>query len=247
MSKRLSLCGICHAFGLDEVLRDVALEVNEGEVVALVGPSGCGKTTLLNMAADLLHPDEGRVESSFERSACLFQEPRLLPWKRTRDNIGWGLKARGVARTVRDARTRSLAVEVGLSRSDLEKFPHELSGGMRQRVSLARALAVQPDLLLLDEPFSALDIGLKRELHQLLLDEITRRQLSVLFITHDLMEAVRLADRILVLSANPGQLVYGFRNGRPAAQRDLQYQYTTTASLLAEPEVDRAFSSRSGN
>jgi NitT/TauT family transport system ATP-binding protein len=115
---------------------------------------------------------------------------------------------------------------------------------MRQRVSLARALAVRPDLLLLDEPFSALDIGLKRELHELLLDEIANRQLSVLFITHDLMEAVRLADRILVLSTNPGQVIHTYCNARHADERDLEYQYATTACLLSQPAVDSAFTSR---
>ena len=244
MSKQLELSGINHAFGLDEVLRDVDIQVREGEVVALVGPSGCGKTTLLNMAANLLQPDQGQVMNNFKQPACLFQEPRLLPWKRTRENIGWGLKARGVARGTRDTRVRALAAEVGLARSDLEKFPHELSGGMRQRVSLARALAVRPDLLLLDEPFSALDIGLKRELHELLLDEIANRQLSVLFITHDLMEAVRLADRILVLSTNPGQVIHTYCNARHADERDLEYQYATTACLLSQPAVDSAFTSR---
>ena len=240
-TRRLRYDGVGHAFGLAEVVADVNLVVEENEVVALVGPSGCGKTTLLNMALDLLEPTEGAVHNEFDRAACLFQEPRLLPWKRARDNIAWGLKARRVGRAERDGRAERLAVEMGLTADDLDKFPYELSGGMRQRVALARALVVRPELLLLDEPFTALDIGIKRDLHDLLLGEIAQRSLTVLFITHDLMEAVRLADRILVLASDPGRIVYAHASPRPAAQRNLDYQYATTASLLAEPAVAAAF------
>ncbi|GAB4355896.1 MAG: ATP-binding cassette domain-containing protein [Gammaproteobacteria bacterium] len=242
-NRRLQLKDVNHSFGMTEVVSDINLVVRESEVVALVGPSGCGKTTLLNIAADLLKPNEGTVRNDFRRSACLFQEPRLLPWKRARENIAWGLKALRIARTERDQRASLLASEVGLSREDLTKFPHELSGGMRQRVALARALAVRPELLLLDEPFSALDVGSKRDLHDLLLREIAQRDLTVLFITHDLMEAVKLADRILVMTAGPGRIVYAHANSRTPEERDLDYQYTTTAALLSEPIVAAAFRS----
>lgn len=243
LNKRLFLSDITHAYGFDRVLDGVNVLVNAGEVVALVGPSGCGKTTLMNMAAYLIEPDKGDVYNGFETTSVLFQDPRLLPWKRSGDNIAWGLKARGIGRAERLERAKKLAADVGLKKSDLDKFPHELSGGMRQRVAMARALVVRPELLLLDEPFSALDIGLKRELHELLLDEISQRSLTVLFITHDVMEAVRLADRILVFEANPGTIVYTYTNQLPASQRDLEYQYTTTAGLLSEPVVDSAFTS----
>ncbi|MCG8425912.1 MAG: ABC transporter ATP-binding protein [Chromatiales bacterium] len=246
VKRTLALNGITHAFGLDEVLSGIDITVAEGEVVALVGPSGCGKTTLLNMAADLLEPDTGSVRNDFTATACLFQEPRLLPWKRTLENIAWGLKVQGVGRCEREQRAVQMATDVGLAEQDFTKFPHELSGGMRQRVALARALAVRPQLLLLDEPFSALDIGLKRELHELLLTEIGQRSLTVLFITHDLMEAVRLADRILVLAADPGRIVHTYNNQRAPQQRDLDYQCSTTAALLNESVVDSAFSSTLG-
>ena len=242
-NRRLQLKDVNHSFGITEVVSDINLVVREGEVVALVGPSGCGKTTLLNMAADLLEPTAGTVSNDFQRSACLFQEPRLLPWKRARENIAWGLKSLRIARTERDQRASKLASKVGLSREDLTKFPHELSGGMRQRVALARALAVRPELLLLDEPFSALDVGIKRDLHDLLLREIAQRDLTVLFITHDLMEAVKLADRILVMTAGTGRIVYAHANSRAPEERDLDYQYTTTAALLNEPIVAAAFRS----
>ncbi len=241
--RRLQFKDVSHTFGINEVVSTISLIVRESEVVALVGPSGCGKTTLLNMAAGLLEPNEGAVRNNFDRTACLFQEPRLLPWKRARDNIAWGLKSLRVSRAERETRVERLAAEVGLTRGDLNKFPHELSGGMRQRVALARALAVRPELLLLDEPFSALDVGIKRDLHELLLREIAQRALTVLFITHDLMEAVKLADRILVLTAEPGRIVYAHASSRVPAERDLDYQYATTASLLNEPIVTAAFRS----
>src|SRR5690606_532031 len=122
------------------------------------------------------------------------QEPRLMPWKTALDNIALGLKALGIPKPVRRRRAAELGRRMGLSRDDLAKYPHELSGGMQSRVALARALATRPDLLLLDEPFAALDIGLKTELYELLSEQIERFNTAVLMITHDLMEAVRLAD-----------------------------------------------------
>ena len=240
-SRCLDLEDVSHSFGLNEVVSGVSLTVRENEVAAMVGPSGSGKSTLLNLAAGLLVPTGGAVRNDFERSACLFQEPRLLPWKRARDNIAWGLKARRMPRTRRDERARRLACQMGLTVNDLAKFPYELSGGMRQRVALARALVTHPELLLLDEPFSALDVGIKRDLHELLLQEIARRSLTVLFITHDLMEAIRLADRILVLTGQPGRIVYSHVCSVPPAERDVEFQYAATASLLAVPEVAAAF------
>lgn len=237
----LELADVTHAFGLTEVISGASLTVGENEVAALVGPSGCGKTTLLNMAAGLLTPSGGAVRNGFDRSACLFQEPRLLPWKRACDNIAWGLKAQGIPYAERDGRARRLAHDMGLTVNDLAKFPYELSGGMRQRVALARALVTHPELLLLDEPFNALDVGIKRDLHELLLREIAQRSLTVLFVTHDLMEAMHLADRIVVLTGQPGRIVYSHVCPVPAAERDLEYQYAATAALLAVPDVAAAF------
>src|SRR5690606_15131119 len=128
--------------------------------------------------------------------ACMFQRPRLLPWKTALANIGIGLAAAGVRREARDRRARALARRLGLTERDLERFPHQLSGGMQSRVALARALAIDPELLLLDEPFSALDIGLKEELYLLLLEHLAERAPATLVVTHDLSEALRLSDRI---------------------------------------------------
>ena len=241
-TRRLEVRGLGHAFALRPVLEEVDLEVGAGEMVALVGPSGCGKTTLLHLCAGLHALRTGRIDSDFERPACVFQQPRLLPWKSAIDNITLGLKAAGLARRERNARGRALGLRMGLSEPDLDKFPHQLSGGMQSRVALARALAVEPDLLLLDEPFSALDIGLKSELHELLLAHMGERRMAVLMITHDLMEAVRLADGVLVMAPSPGRIVRRFAIDRPAGRRDESYVHRVTASLLQDPVVRDSFS-----
>ena len=240
-NQRLAVRGLSHAFALRPVLEDVELDVAAGEIVALVGPSGCGKTTLLHLCAGLLSLRGGRIESDFVRPACMFQQPRLLPWKRAIDNITLGLKAEGVARAEREARGRALGLRMGLSEPDLDKFPHQLSGGMQSRVALARALAVRPDLLLLDEPFSALDIGLKSELYALLLAHMGERPMAVLMITHDIMEAVRLADTLLVMASSPGRIVRRFAIDLPAGRRDDRFVHDVTASLLQDAVVRESF------
>ncbi|EGB13308.1 ABC transporter related protein [Pseudodesulfovibrio mercurii] len=230
-----------HDYGDGPVLADVSLRVLPGEVLALAGRSGCGKTSLLHMAAGLLAPGRGRVVNTFAHTACVFQEPRLLPWRRTVDNIAFGLKALGVPRADRLDRARRLAGRMGLNPGDLAKFPHELSGGMRQRVSLARALAVEPDLLLLDEPFSALDVGLRRELQDLVRSLMEERGLAAVFVTHDPAEAVRLSHRVVILAPSPGRVVHDQAIDRSPADRDADFVRRTTAELLAAPPVRAAF------
>jgi len=171
----------------------------------------------------------------------MFQQPRLLPWKRTRDNIALGLKATGQPRDIRHAKAMALALRMGLTEDDLDKYPSALSGGMQSRAALARALAVQPDLLLLDEAFSALDIGLKSELYRLLAEERDNRHCAVLMITHDLMEAIRLADRILVMAGSPGRIVAQNRVDTPLAERDESWVFTRTAEFIRWPDIRTAF------
>lgn len=241
----LNVTRVSQRFGVSDVLRDIDLQVRAGESVALVGPSGCGKTTLLNLCAGLLTPSEGGISSGFERPACVFQQARLLPWKSALDNIALGLKALGTPAAERESRSHELALRMGLATDDLDKYPHQLSGGMQSRIALARAFAVAPDLLLLDEPFSALDIGLKAELHALLLEYASTRATAVLMVTHDLMEAVRLSQRILLMAApdhTPGRIVWQITLDHPFARRDDAWVYHNTALLLAAPQVRRAFS-----
>ena len=238
---QLSLHGVGYAYGLKTVLEDIELTLPAGRVLALVGPSGCGKTTLLHLCAGLLTVQRGRIESGFQRPAVMFQQPRLLPWKTTRDNIALGLKAAGRPRAECIARAQLMGQSIGLDTAALELFPHALSGGMQSRAALARALVLEPDLLLMDEPFSALDIGLKAQLHHLLLAHQAERGVAVLMITHDLMEAVRLADTVMVMAGEPGRIVYRFKPPAPARLRDDALVHRTTAELLQASVVRAAF------
>ena len=230
-----------HAFATRTVLEGVSLRLPAGETLALVGPSGCGKSTLLHLCAGLLDVRSGEIHNGFARTAMLFQQPTLLPWKTTLDNIALGLKAQGVPGRERLAQATRMGNLLGLDDVALAQFPHQLSGGMQSRAALARALVLSPDLLLLDEPFAALDIGLKAQMHQLLMQEQRSRGLAVLMITHDVTEAVTLADRVLVMAANPGHFVWQMALPVPPMQRDDAWVHNHTAALLAQPVVRAAF------
>jgi NitT/TauT family transport system ATP-binding protein len=218
---KLAFSAVGHAFLGRSVFEDFDLTLGSGEIVALLGPSGCGKTTILQIAAGLIEPLRGRVERAYRRHAMVFQEPRLLPWQTTSANIAYGLAAGGMGRAERAARAAVHARDVGLAPDDLDKYPVELSGGMRQRVAVARALAVEPDVMLFDEPFTAVDVGLKRALQDLVVAAAEAQSFSALFVTHDLGEAVRIADRLVLLSAEDGRVLDRRRiEGRRGARGD---------------------------
>jgi NitT/TauT family transport system ATP-binding protein len=189
-------------------LDQISLEVPQGEFTCLIGASGCGKSTLLSLVAGLELPTAGSVSVS-GRVALMFQEPALFPWLTAAGNVEVALRARGLGRAERRQRTAELIEAVHLGGFG-GKRPHELSGGMRQRVALARALAQDADVLLMDEPFGALDAMTRDLLH----DELDRvragRQLTIVFVTHNVREAVRLGDRVVVLSSRPGRVVDEF-------------------------------------
>lgn len=181
-------------------LEDVSFEAPAGKLTAIMGPSGCGKSTLIALASGLLEPDRGRVVNDCMRLAVAFQDPALLPWKTARDNVGFALLAEELSRDERRNRADSLLAEVGLAREAWDKYPRQLSGGMRQRVALARALSVRPDLLLCDEPFSALDAPVRKDLRRLLGDVHAREGLTTVWVTHDNREALTRADVLVVMS-----------------------------------------------
>jgi NitT/TauT family transport system ATP-binding protein len=199
-------------------LDGVTLTVRIGEFVCIVGASGCGKSTLLSLIAGLDQPSAGDVDTHGRRVALMFQEPALFPWLTAVANVELALRARAVARTERKARAAQLLATVGLSEF-ADKRPHQLSGGMRQRVALARALAQDADVLLMDEPFGALDALTRDRLHEELERIVEERGLTVVFVTHNVREAVRLADRVILLSTRPGRIVEEFDVSAPRPRR----------------------------
>ena len=223
------------------VLDDVSFAVPEHGISAVLGPNGSGKSTLLRLISGLLEPDSGRiliddqpVSDADQRVGLVFQEPRLLPWRTALDNVAFPLELAGVGAAERRARARSLLELVGVA-GFADARPHQLSGGMRQRVAIARALARDPQILLLDEPFSALDALTRERFNGELLDLWQRTGTTILLVTHSLAEAVFIADEVVVLSKSPGRVVarVPVPLGRPRTQQMLESQaFARTASVL---------------
>jgi NitT/TauT family transport system ATP-binding protein len=195
-----------------EALNAISLDFPEGQLTSLLGPSGCGKTTLLKIIAGLLPATSGEVRIRGRKvtgpgpdRSFVFQDFALMPWATVLRNAAFGLELRGVSRSEREAVAETYIAQVGLKGFE-QKYPHELSGGMRQRVGLARALAVKADVILMDEPFSAVDEQTRRKFQEDLLELIAREKKTFLFVTHSIEEAVYVSDRIVLLSPRPGRI-----------------------------------------
>jgi len=222
------------------VFASIDLTVARGEFVTLVGASGVGKSSLLRIAAGLLAPTAGRVERAVDAGAdrrgvaMVFQEARLMPWRRVADNVALGLEGLAVSRPERERRVARALALVRLG-DVAERWPHELSGGQRQRVGIARALAVAPDLLLMDEPFGALDAITRRTLQDELVRIWRETDTSILFVTHDIDEATYLGDRVVLLGGTPARIVrvYAIEAPRPRKREG-----AATADVAAQVKAD---------
>jgi NitT/TauT family transport system ATP-binding protein len=243
---RISVAGLEMRYrtprGEVSAVEGVSFEIAQGEFVALLGPSGCGKSTILNIVAGLLERTGGRVCIDGEdarygyvnrKVGYVFQRDTVFPWRTVEANIGYGLEIAGVRKAERRAKVRRTIEVAGLAGFD-KSFPRMLSGGMRQRVALMRTLIMEPEILLMDEPFGALDTHTKLEMHRTLLEIWERERQTVLFVTHDLGEALTLASRIILLSARPGRV-----------KEDLAVTFPRPRDAVAlreTPEFGRAYS-----
>jgi NitT/TauT family transport system ATP-binding protein len=221
-------------------VENVSFDVAEGEFVALLGPSGCGKSTILNIVAGLLEKTSGRVGLDHDevrhgyvnrKVGYVFQRDTVFPWRTVEANIGYGLEIAGVPKLQRQEKVKRAIEVAGLAGFD-KSFPRMLSGGMRQRVALMRTLIMEPEILLMDEPFGALDTHTKLEMHKTLLEIWERERQTVLFVTHDLGEALTLSSRIILLSARPGRLKEDFEVPFPRPRDAVSLRETQEFSRL---------------
>jgi NitT/TauT family transport system ATP-binding protein len=211
----VELNGVAVKFGSFTAVQNVNLAVGDGEFVAVVGPTGCGKSTILNLVTGLLRAAAGEVRV-FGRpltglngdSGYMLQQEALLPWKTALDNVGLGLVFRGASVAEAREQARPWMAKVGLKGFE-DRYIHQMSGGQRKRVAMAQTLIMSPKIVLMDEPFSALDVHTRRLMHRILLDLWQEEKRSLIFITHDLEEAIALADRVVILSAGPAATVVG--------------------------------------
>jgi ABC-type nitrate/sulfonate/bicarbonate transport system ATPase subunit len=229
-----------------EVLRDISFRVPRGQIVAILGPSGAGKSTLLNLASGLIAPDKGRVlvmghdtrsDMDWRCVGYMFQDDRLLPWRNAVNNVSLALETGSMRAPERRTRAQAALDLVGLG-DFADAYPHQLSGGMRSRVALARSLVGEPDLLLMDEPFSRLDAQTRSTMHRELLRIHALRKMSILFVTHDVEEAVVLADSIVMLSPRPGRLRRQIDVTLPQPRIGTAGAVALTAELRASLEAD---------
>ena len=223
----------------------VSFSVRDGEVVSLIVPSGCGKSTLLNIGSGLYAPSEGeayvdgeRVEGPNAHVAFMLQKDLLLPWRTIVENVMFGVEIQGLPITERKRRAQALLENLGLAEFS-DRYPHQLSGGMRQRVALARTLAVDPTVLLLDEPFSAVDAQTRIVLQRELAQTLKRAAKTALLITHDLLEAVTLSDRVLVMSRRPGRIIDEIQVDLPGRDDPIARRHDASVNDYVSRLMDR--------
>jgi NitT/TauT family transport system ATP-binding protein len=239
--------------GLNSALTDVTATVAAAEFVSVVGPSGCGKSTLLHVAAGLIRPSAGKVTYLGQEWTGLHpdvgyvtQKDTLLPWRTVVDNIALPLQLRGVRKSERRGIAGDMAATLGLG-SCLRHFPSQLSGGMRQRVQLGRTLVIRPKLLLMDEPFGALDAYLRLRMQELLLSILREHPVSTLFVTHDLGEAITLSDRVIALAGSPGRLALDCAIKTSAERDDLMAVRSTPEFAEYQRRLWASISSTAGH
>ncbi|MET4349258.1 ABC transporter ATP-binding protein [Bradyrhizobium sp. RT9a] len=230
-------------FGDFTAVKSMNLQVGDTEFVAVVGPTGCGKSTILNTVTGLLKPVSGDVRifgrpltGLNDQSGYMLQQEGLLPWKTAQDNVGLGLVFQGKSVEQARAQARPWLAKVGLKGFE-ERYPHQLSGGQRKRVAMAQTLIMEPRIVLMDEPFSALDVHTRRLMHRILLDLWQAERRSLIFITHDLDEAITLADRVVVMSAGPASRMIGNVKITLPRPRDVSVLQTTDEFVALYREI----------
>ncbi|MFF1253913.1 ABC transporter ATP-binding protein [Pseudarthrobacter sp. NPDC058329] len=241
VSTAISVQNVTFGYGKEIILQDISIDVEEGEFVSLIGPSGCGKSTLLSMFDGVVRPDVGSVsifgstvQDTLKQRAMVFQNFALMPWKTVRENVLLGLNYRrtDLSKKARLDLAREYINRVGLTHA-LDLYPHQISGGMQQRVGIARAFAVQPRLLLMDEPFGALDAQNAELLREDLLQLVAEERRTVVFVTHNLDEALQMSDRVLLMTARPGTIRDEVRpDFGPKSSAEYRERYDAQRDLL---------------
>jgi NitT/TauT family transport system ATP-binding protein len=231
-------------------LDDINFSVQAGEFIVIIGPSGCGKSTLLSMLAGLELPSSGTllhngvpITGTHPDRSLIFQQPSLLPWLSLIDNVAFGLKLKGIGKQERYQRATQFLADVGL-RSFAHKYPHQLSGGMQQRACIARALCLGADIILMDEPFAALDVQTRFNMQKFLLELWEGSGKTVVFVTHHIDEAIYLADRVIILTARPGRLLETVKIEMPRPRNVISAEFEKHRTLFIEhlrSEVTKAF------
>jgi NitT/TauT family transport system ATP-binding protein len=241
---QVAMSGVSKRYGSSTVLQDIDLTITKGEFVSLIGPSGCGKSTLLKLISGLTAASDGSIQvdgmtpvNARETISYIFQDATLLPWRTVTSNVGLGLELEGVSREVRKQKVQSLLDLVGLAHV-ARSYPRQLSGGMKMRVSVARALATRPRLLLLDEPFGALDEMTRDRLNEELLRLKTEQNWTAVFVTHSVAEAVFLSTRVIVLAPSPGRIAQKITISLPFPRTSVTRESPQYESLVTE--VSRA-------